>query len=119
LVIEAWEGGHGVLCAQLLRDAKKGLHRPMFAYLEQRVGVAGPAAIQGLAALWDHTLSRKDAAVVWRDLVEQSRPIIQAALLRAQGAPDAIVRHYAALHDASLNPLNDPDLEDRIRAVIG
>ncbi len=119
LVIEAWEGGHGVLCAQLLRDAKKGLHRPMFTYLEQRVGVAGAAAVQGLAALWDQTLSRKDAAVVWRDLVEQSRPIVQAALLRAQGAPDAIVRHYAAMHDASLNPLNDPDLEDRIRAVIG
>lgn len=118
LVIEAWEGGHGVLCAQLLRDAKKGLHRPMFAYLEGRVGV-GSSAMGELAELWERTLARKDVAVVWRDLVEQSRPVVQGALLRAQGAPEAIVSHFVALHDRALNPLNDPGLEERIRQVVG
>jgi alkylation response protein AidB-like acyl-CoA dehydrogenase len=117
LVIEAWEGGHGVLCAQVLRDAKKGMHRSMFAYLELRIGT-GSAELRDLAALWEQTLQRPDAAVVWRDLVEQSRSVVQAALLRAQGAPEAIVSHFLALHNGALNPLHDPGLEARIRQVV-
>jgi acyl-CoA dehydrogenase len=35
IVIEAWEGTHNVLCAQVLRDLQKlGLHHAFFAFLK-------------------------------------------------------------------------------------
>lgn len=37
IVIEAWEGTHNVLCAQILRDLQKlGLHRAFFAFVSAR-----------------------------------------------------------------------------------
>ena len=63
LVLEAWEGAHGVLCAQLLKDAKKGMHLPMFAYLRSVAPAGSVASIDALAALWDSTLARPDRRV--------------------------------------------------------
>lgn len=121
LVLEAWEGGHGVLCAQLLKDARRGLHRPMFAHLRgvaESAGV-GSGGMETLAALWEATLSRPDADIVWRDLLEHSRAPVQALLLRAQAVPEPIIDHFVALHDRGCDPLTDKNLGPRIRAVVG
>ena len=118
LVLEAWEGAHGVLCAQLLKDAKKGMHLPMFAYLRSVAPAGSVASIDALAALWDSTLARPDREVVWRDLVEQSRAPVQAMLMRAQGVESAVVEHFVNLHDRAWDPLQDPRLDARLRAVI-
>ncbi len=121
IVLEAWEGGHGVLCAQLLKDAQKGLHRPMFAHLRGLPTKEGgeQAVVDALAARWETTLSWGDADVVWRDLVEETRIPVQALLLRAQGVPAAIVDHFTAMHDGTRSPVDDPGLGARIRAVVG
>lgn len=119
LVLEAWEGAHGVLCAQLLKDAKKGMHLPMFAYLRGLAPAGSVASIDALAALWEKTLARSDREIVWRDLVEQSRAPVQAMLMRAQGVDDAVVEHFVNLHDRGFDPLNDPGLGARLRTVVG
>ncbi|MSP54975.1 MAG: hypothetical protein EXR69_05130 [Myxococcales bacterium] len=121
LVLEAWEGGHGVLCAQVLKDARRGLHVPMFAHLRQIAISAGVRAtgVDALAGLWEHTLARPDAGIVWRDLLERSRAPVQALMLRAQTVPEPIIDHFVALHDRERDPLTDNQLGPRIRAVVG
>ena len=118
IVLEAWEGGHGVLCSQLLKDSRRGLHRPMFAHLREVAGEADVPTIDALAARWDTTLSRADADVVWRDLVEASRTAVQAMLLRAQGVDPAVVEHLVCLNARGYDPLDDPGLAARLQAVI-
>ncbi len=116
IVLEAWEGGHGVLCAQLLKDCKRGLHLPMFAHL--RAMASDPAKVDALAALWEATLVRKDVEIVWRDLIEQSRATVQGLMMQVQGVPGCITDHFSALQ-GGINPLDDPNLGERIRAVVG
>lgn len=81
IVIEAWEGTHNVLCAQVLRDLQKlSLHRAFFSYLHERtdrpdllsdIGL-GEQAVQRLLSL-----PAEDAALEIRDVVDQLMPLWQ------------------------------------------
>ena len=112
IVVEAWEGGHGVLCAQLLRDSQRGLAEPLFAHLQRVVGDVGP-----IATRWASVLGRPDAEVVFRDLVEELRAPVQAGLLRAQGAPEAWALHLETVHRRGWDPISDARLAERVAAV--
>lgn len=118
IVLEAWEGGHGVLCSQLLKDSRRGLHRPMFAHLRAVSGGEDRAGLDALEARWEATLRRDDADVAWRDLVEASRAPVQAMLLRAQGVDAAVVEHFVCLNARGYDPLDDPGLAARLQAVV-
>lgn len=81
IVIEAWEGTHNVLCAQVLRDLQKlSLHRAFFAYLRERTSkpellteiAEGEQAVTRLLAL-----PADDAALEIRDVVDQLMPLWQ------------------------------------------
>ncbi len=112
IVIEAWEGGHGVLCAQLLRDSQRGLVAPLFAHLEAVIGDLAP-----LRERWAGVLARPDADVVFRDLVEELRVPVQAGLLRAQGAPVVWAEHLETVHRRGWDPVADASLAARVAAV--
>lgn len=114
IVLEAWEGGHGVLCAQLLRDSRKGLWEPMFDHLERATGERLPVRER-----WARVVARPDADVVYRDVVEETAAPVAAALLRAQGADPAVVEHLEAVTRRGWDPLDDPGLDRRVRALVG
>lgn len=114
IVLEAWEGGHGVLCAQLLRDARRGLWAPIFAHLERETGQR-----LAIADRWREVVDRPDADVVFRDLVQATAAPVAAALLRAQGVDPAIADHLERVADRRWEPLDDPDLDARVRRVVG
>jgi len=113
IVIEAWEGGHGVLCAQLLRDAQRGLAAPLWDHLAA-YGDVGP-----LRARWERAAARPDADLVFRDVVEATRVPVQAMLLRSQGAPAAWVEHLEALHRPGWDAAEDAGLAARVAAING
>ncbi len=81
IVIEAWEGTHNVLCAQVLRDLQKlALHRAFFSYLRAKTD-EGPLlseiarAEQAVTQLL--SLPAEDAALAIRDVVDQLMPLWQ------------------------------------------
>lgn len=121
IVVEAWEGGHNVLCAQVLRDARRlGLHEAMFAWLERR-GPLDPRLAHERGR-WRALISRPDAEAWVRDLVDDLRPLVQAHLLRAT-TPDlplaeVVATHVSAVHARGWNPLEDDGLPARIAALI-
>lgn len=114
IVLEAWEGGHGVLCAQLLRDSRKGLWEPLFDHLERATG-------ERLAARerWARVVRRPDAEVVFRDLVEETAAPVAAALLRARGTEAGLADHLETVCRRGWDPLEDADLDARVRRVVG
>jgi alkylation response protein AidB-like acyl-CoA dehydrogenase len=123
IVLEAWEGGHGVLCAQILRDAKKhGLHRPMFDWLAE---LGGPEPrLDEVRARWERVLSRPDADARIRDVIEELRPVAQALVLRAEArSPGShpllpvVADHLLATTARGWDPLDDAGLDDRIAAI--
>lgn len=113
IVIEAWEGGHGVLCAQLLRDARKGLAAPLFDHLQ------GLGDVTALRARWERVVARPDAELLVRDLVEATRAPVQALLLRAQGAPPAWADHLETVSRPGWDAEQDGALAARLAAVNG
>jgi alkylation response protein AidB-like acyl-CoA dehydrogenase len=127
LVLEAWEGGHGVLCAQILRDAKKlRLHEPAFALLETLGGPALGPRLAAARARWDRLLALPDAdaAAHVRDLVEELRPVAQAAALAAEArAPGAdpllpvVIEHLLVTTGRAWDPLDDAGLAGRVAAL--
>jgi hypothetical protein len=122
LVLEAWEGGHGVLCAQILKDAKRlRLHEPMFALLESLGGDVTSAALAVERARWEAVLARPDADALIRDLVEELRPVAQAAALaaesRAAGADSllpVVIEHLLVTNRRGWDPLSDARLSERL-----
>lgn len=122
LVLEAWEGGHGVLCAQILKDAKRlRLHEPMFALLESLGGDVTSAALAVERARWEAVLARPDADALIRDLVEELRPVAQAAALaaesRAAGADPllpVVIEHLLVTNRRGWDPLSDARLSERM-----
>jgi acyl-CoA dehydrogenase len=124
IVVEAWEGGHNVLCAQVLRDAKRlELHRALFGWLDRHLGGLDPA-LSRIRDRWEDLVPRADADVFIRDLVDELRPAVQAALLRQDHAADptdplepVAADHLAALGDRGWDPLADEGLVERVRAL--
>lgn len=128
IVCEAWEGGHNVLCAQVLRDSQRlGLHEPMFDWIEAHGG-AGDPELARLRERWGGlvALDARDATVHIRDLCEALRPVTQAALLRhevASGGTDPKARvaaeHLATTQAPAYDPLDDGGLVARVGALLG
>jgi alkylation response protein AidB-like acyl-CoA dehydrogenase len=128
LVLEAWEGGHGVLCAQILRDAKKqSLHAPMFDLLATLGGDALRAPLDHARARWARLLALPDAeaAAHVRDLVEELRPLAVAATLTAEArTPGAdpllpiVTEHLLTVTRRGWDPLDDVGLAGRIATLV-
>lgn len=125
IVCEAWEGGHNVLCAQVLRDAARlGLHGPTFDHLAE-LG----APVDRLARVrrrFESLLAADEAfaAAHVRDVVDELRPLAWAATLvdlgrsfvdpRRQAAVDELIR----TGDRGWDPLEDDTLAART-SVLG
>jgi alkylation response protein AidB-like acyl-CoA dehydrogenase len=125
LVIEAWEGGHGVLCAQILRDARKlRLHEAAFDALATLGGDVVAERLAACRARWEALLARSDAEAHVRDLVEELRPVAQAAALAAESRTvgsdpllPVVIDHLLATGARGWDPLADAGLPDRLAAL--
>lgn len=125
LVLEAWEGGHGVLCAQILRDAKKlRLHEAAFAVLADLGGDVVAARLDTIRARWERVLAAPDAEAHIRDLVEELRPVAQAAALAAEARTPGsdpllpvVVEHLLTTSARGWDPLEDTGLAGRLAAL--
>lgn len=123
LVTEAWEGGHNVLCAQILRDSHRGLAEPMFAVLAGR-GVDG--RLERLRARWDRLLQmpEAEASLRVRDLVDELAVLWQAICLREEAAATGYARaalaaeHLLATRGFGVDPWEDTGLERRVAALV-
>lgn len=125
IVCEAWEGSHNVLCAQVLRDARRGsLHLPMFEVLES---LAGPRprlaeARERWQALVEAPEARAEALI--RDVVDDLRPVAQAVALRAEhNHPGSdpllpvVIDHLLTTGRRGWDPASDEGLMDRVAAL--
>ncbi len=125
LVLEAWEGGHGVLCAQILRDSVKlGLHEPAFTLLADMGGARVSARLEDCRARWNRVLARPDADAHIRDLVEELRPVAQAAALAAEARTPGsdpllpvVIEHLLATTARGWDPVDDTGLAARLAAL--
>jgi alkylation response protein AidB-like acyl-CoA dehydrogenase len=129
LVLEAWEGGHGVLCAQILRDAKRlALHEPMFVLLDTLAGDDARLTerLARARARWSRLLALPDAdaAAHVRDLVEELRPLAQAAALSAESRTSGsdpllpvVIDHLLTTTARGWDPLDDTGLGARVAAL--
>lgn len=124
LVLEAWEGGHGVLCAQVLKDCRRyRLHERMFALLEK---LGGPdPRLDEQRARWARVVASPDAEAHIRDVIEELRPVAQAMALRAESrtpgsdpALPAVVEHLLATSARGWDPLDDEGLDRRVAALL-
>lgn len=120
IVVEAWEGGHNVLCAQVLRDARRSaLHEALFAWLDRSVGLDD--ALLANRDRWRLLVDRADADGLVRDVVDELRPAVQAALLRHGHAADPVdpleavaADHLSTMARRGYDPLSDAGLGERI-----
>ena len=119
MVVEAWEGGHGVLCAQLLRDCQRlHLHEPLFRLLR-----ALPAGdFSAIEARWQAIVALPEAEASWhlRDVVEELRVEVQSALLLGEAAPRSqrLGEHLRATSRRGADPLADTGLPGRVAAIL-
>jgi acyl-CoA dehydrogenase len=123
IVCEAWEGGHNVLCAQVVRDAERlRLHEPMFDWLAE---LGAPAErLATVRERWERVLGTPSSAAYARDLCEELRPVAQAAALLAEArgpGSDPLLpvaaAHLLATSARGWDPLADAGLEARIEAL--
>ncbi len=120
IVCEAWEGGHNVLCAQVLRDSQRfGLHEPMFAWLGD-LG-APPTQLAAIRERWERLLAADAREASWhvRDLCEDLRRVAQAAALAVSRAPHAALaaEHLLATTARGWDPVADDRLAERVTAL--
>lgn len=124
IVCEAWEGGHNVLCAQVLRDSQRlGLHEALFELLGE-LG-APEDRLDRFRARWNRMLTAPDAAWQIRDLCEELRPLAQAAALTAEERAGLADPAVAAARDWLLatsgpgyDPTADPGLQERTSRLL-
>lgn len=124
IVLEAWEGGHGVLAAQLRRDAQKGLDGPMWAWLAARAGdgaegEADRARLEAARLRWARVVADPRGEEVFRDVLDELRPVVQVLVMRTQGAPSAWVEHLRTTNRRGWDPLEDEGLMGRVREIVG
>jgi hypothetical protein len=120
IVCEAWEGGHNVLCAQVLRDALRlGLHGPTFDHL---LALGGPAVeLERVRGRFERLLRSDEAfaAAHVRDVADELRPLAWAAALAPlRGGPDGALFTAAAAElvgtaSRGWDPLDDDGLQQR------
>lgn len=120
IVCEAWEGGHNVLCAQVLRDALRlGLHGPTFDHL---LALGGPATeLERVRGRFERLLRSDEAfaAAHVRDVADELRPLAWAAALAPlRGGPDGALFTAAAAElvgtaSRGWDPLADDGLQQR------
>lgn len=118
IVIEAWEGGHGVLCAQLLRDSQRlRLHEPMFAVLEARLG-----ELADIRARWAAVVARPESEASWyfRQVVEDLRVVVQSRLLSLEADPRVVAAgaHLGRYGARGYDPLADEGLAARVNVLL-
>jgi hypothetical protein len=78
IVCEAWEGGHNVLCAQVLKDSRKyRLHEAAFSWLTE-IGGDHPT-LRAAATRFERLLDHPHADALVRDVATSLRAPIQAA----------------------------------------
>lgn len=118
IVLEAWEGGHGVLAAQILRDCTRlRLHEPFFAYFR----ALGAPGVDAAEARWVAGIARPDAELHIRALIEELRPVIQAAALwpeRDDPRLDAARVDLLTTKARGYDPLADDGLAERVRVLV-
>lgn len=119
IVVEAWEGGHNVLCAQVLRDARRmDLIDGLFRWLDRHLDGL-PDALAEQRQAWVDLLERADADAFVRDLVDDLRGPLAAALLRRDADPDVPLATVAADHIEAITrrghqPSRDPGFAPRV-----
>ncbi|TNE92461.1 MAG: hypothetical protein EP330_02050 [Deltaproteobacteria bacterium] len=121
IVCEAWEGGHNVLCAQVLKDsAKLGTHEGTFRFLAALGGETPELA--RARERWQLLLDMNPALqpVYMRDIAEELRVLLQVHALRAEAAHEgsdpllpAVIEHLTAG-----DPLADQGLVTRLRTLL-
>lgn len=125
VVLEAWEGGHNVLCSQVIRDCQRGaLHEPMFAWLAAQGGATD--ALDRVQAAWNKHVVEEPGAAPWyiRDLCAMLRPVAQAACLIAESRQPAsdprlpVVIAHLLRSDAAADQLPTARSFDLARAVV-
>ena len=120
IVCEAWEGGHNLLCAQVLKDSHRGMHEHLFA-LVRSIGASGPR-LDAVEARWASLLElpAAQASAHMRDVVDELRPVVQAAALTAEAASErdplipVVAEHLLAITERGWDPLEDAGLMDRV-----
>lgn len=121
IVCEAWEGGHNVLCAQVLKDSVRlGTHEGTFRYLATLGGETEELA--RARSCWQQLLDMDPALqpVHMRDIAEALRVWVQAHVLRAEAAhagSDPLLPTIIA-HLRAPDPLQDPDLMHRVQVLV-
>ncbi|MEQ1504767.1 MAG: acyl-CoA dehydrogenase family protein [Myxococcota bacterium] len=126
IVLEAWEGGHNVLCSQVLKDCQRyGLHHAMFDWL---AALGAPSVeLDAIRARWVSSLAGDAAEAAWviRSLCEELRPIAQAAALTAESRhPGAdprlgvVIDQLVTTTRRGWDPLADRAAPDRVRAIL-
>jgi acyl-CoA dehydrogenase len=121
IVVEAWEGGHNVLCAQVLRDARRlHLHEHLFTWLERFAPIDG--ALADARQQWSQLVTHPHAEAYVRDLVDDLRAPIQAHLLRATTPVDETAQtaadHLTRVHSRGWHPMADTGLSKRIDRLL-
>lgn len=126
IVLEAWEGGHNMLCSQILKDSQRlALHEPAFEWLAERGAPAD--ALARIRDRWNRHLGATSPDAAWhvRDLCEELRPIAQAAALidesRRPGSDPrlpVVIDHLVTRSRRGWDPLEDAGLPERIRAIL-
>lgn len=122
IVCEAWEGGHNVLCAQVLKDSQRfDTHEGTFRYLASLGG--STSELDEARALWQRLLEMDPALqpVHMRDVAEALRVLVQVHVLRAEASregTDPLLPEVIA-HLTAGDPLADADLPRRLRALVG
>lgn len=129
IVLEAWEGGHNVLCSQILRDCQRlGLHEPMFQWLDARVKEPHlRARLSEVRGRFVAMIARPDAAWIIRDLCEELRPVAQTIVLAEDLDRDSridpklpvIVEHLRISSARDYDPSEDRGLAARVAQIIG
>ena len=127
IVCEAWEGGHNVLCAQVLRDAQRiHLHQSTFDWFTELD--PGSPQLAHAIALWHQVLEMPAhrASLHVRDAADALRHGVQLALLRREANhPDAdpsllaVVDYLSATTTPGWTPAADADFGARINRLVG
>jgi alkylation response protein AidB-like acyl-CoA dehydrogenase len=131
IVCEQWEGPHNVLCAQVLRDARRlGLHEAMFSWLDGKLREDHPLAPTLARARGDflRLLAMDDAGAMThiRDVASRIRRTVQMVALSLEPASETpgelcqlVLEHTTTVCAPGYEPLEDRALMTRVGKLVG